>query len=363
VTSLRTLVEGLFRPPATLRNPGSIGAELELIPVHAATRRRALPVTGERGTGVVEVVRAAASAPGWVEATDAYGAPSWRIAEPAGTGHISFEPGGQIEISSPVFDDAASLVAFLRQTVGALRDAAEAHGIELLTVGVDPYNPIDDVPLVLHAPRYDRMTAHFERIGPSGVRMMRQTASLQLNVELGARPLDRWRLFNALAPYLVAAFATSSEYAGAETRYASYRAHLWQTLDASRTGLPYDADDPVGAYHRFAVGAGRILGDDAAHLTTLFPEVRPRGYFELRSLDAMPLDAAERAIRMVHALVTDDALARAALDTVGEPDAALLGVAARDGLRDATIRARVEALLALTAPDADAATATSRSRR
>jgi len=362
VTSLRSLVEALFQPPASPRAAGSIGAELELIPIHASSLRRALPFADERGAGTVDLIRRAATAHGWVEETDAYGAPSWRIGAAALTGRISFEPGGQIEISTPVFDEPGSLIAFLRRTVAALRESGADDGIELLTVGVDPFNTIEDVPLVLHAPRYERMTAHFERIGPSGIRMMRQTASLQLNVELGPRPLERWRLLNALAPYLIAAFATSSAYAGAPTQYASYRAHLWQTLDASRTGLPYEMDDPIGAYHRFAAHAARILDEDAAHLTTLFPEVRPRGYFELRSLDAMPLDDAERAIRLVHALVSDEGRARRAGEIVGAPDAALLTLAARDGMRDTTIRARVDALLTLTGPDAGAATATSRGR-
>lgn len=363
---LSALVAALFRPSDPPRPSGAIGAELELIPIHSASRRRALPVADARGPGTVDVVRLAAGQAGWTESSDAYGAPSWRTGNSAMGGRISYEPGGQLEISSPVFDSADALIAFLTNTVGALRAAAREHGIELLAVGVDPFNSIDDVPLVLHAPRYDRMTAHFERMGPSGIRMMRQTASLQVNVELGPRPLERWRLLNALAPYLTAAFATSRVYVGETTDYASYRAWLWQTLDGSRTGVPYDADDPIGAYTQFAAAATRILDDDAAHLTTLFPEVRPRGYFELRSLDAMELDDAARAIRLIHALVTDEERARAALEMVGDPDAALLATAARDGLRNATLRSRVDALLALTAeaePGDGVATPTSRARR
>lgn len=359
---LTALVDALFRPAAVPRSAGAIGAELELIPVHTTTRRRALPTADERGPGTIDVVRLAAARHGWQEATDAYGGPGWRIGDGTDPGRISYEPGGQIEISSPVFDSPDALIAFLAGTVAALREAARVHDVELLAVGVDPFNPIDDVPLVLHAPRYERMTAHFERIGPSGIRMMRQTASLQLNVELGPHPMERWRLLNALAPYLTAAFATSTTYAGQATRYASYRAHLWQTLDPSRTGLPYDATDPLGAYTRFAAAASRILDEDAPHLTTLFPEVRPRGYYELRSLDAMEPDAAARAIRLVHTLVTDDDRARGVLEITGEPDPALLVTAARDGMHDATIRGRVDALVTVLSPGGAGATATCRAR-
>jgi glutamate--cysteine ligase len=234
--------------------------------------------------------------------------------------------------------------------VDALRTAGDAHGIDLLACGVDPFNRIQDVPLVLHAPRYERMTAYFERVGPAGVQMMRQTASLQLNVELGPEPLERWRLLNALAPYLTAAFANSRSYAGKDTGCASYRAHLWQVLDPSRTGLAYDAEDPVGAYARFAERAGRILDDDAAHLTTLFPEVRPRGYFEIRSLDAMELDDVERAIALVHALLERPGASIAALAITGEPDPSLLPMAAREGCENAVLASRGLALTSLASP-------------
>lgn len=351
--SLRALVERLFQPGDGARPAGAIGAELELIPVYATTGHRALLEPDANGTGTIGMIRAAATRAGWSQSVDAYGAPAWTIGGArGGAGRISYEPGGQIEISSPVCDAPTELIEWLRHVVATLRAAGDADGIDLLACGVDPFNRIQDVPLVLHAPRYERMTTYFERIGPSGVQMMRQTASLQLNVELGPDPLERWRLLNALAPYLTAAFANSRAYAGKDTGCASYRAHLWQALDASRTGLAYDARDPIGAYVRFAERAGRILDDDAAHLTTLFPEVRPRGYFEIRSLDAMELDDAARAITLVHALLERPGATDAALAIVGEPDASLLPVAARDGCESALLASRVRSLMSLAEPPA-----------
>ena len=61
-------------------------------------------------------------------------------------------------------------------------------GMDLEAVGVDPYNDITEVALQLHRPRYERMTRYFESIGPSGIRMMRQTASLQINIDAGRLP-------------------------------------------------------------------------------------------------------------------------------------------------------------------------------
>lgn len=318
-----------------------MGAELELIPVRASTGQR-VAITGQPGApGMADLINSAAAETGWTETRDAYNAPAWNI---PGGGRITFEPGGQIEISSPVYMAPGPLIGFLDTVVRQLRRYAGMHDVELLAVGVDPNNLIAAVPQQLHAPRYDLMARHFDSIGPAGIRMMRQTASLQINVELGPEPLRRWRLLNALAPYLTAAFANSRMYAGADTGSASYRAVLWQELDSTRTGMVYSSSDPVGAYARFADRATRILDDDAAHLTTLFPEVRPRGYFEIRSIDAVEVERAAQAIRFISAVTLDPNATNAALELLGDPDPALLAVSARLGRADPRMDATITAL-------------------
>jgi hypothetical protein len=59
--------------------------------------------------------------------------------------------------------------------VQAIADAAP-RGVELLSRGVDPRTRVEDVAPQLDAERYRRMLEHFDRIGPSGARMMRQTS-------------------------------------------------------------------------------------------------------------------------------------------------------------------------------------------
>jgi glutamate--cysteine ligase len=233
--------------------------------------------------------------------------------------------------------------------VHAIRDSAHAANVVFLSSGVDPYNSLESVPLQLRAPRYEAMTRYFDSIGASGARMMRQTASLQVSVELGPRPLERWKLLNSLAPYLLAAYANSPDYEGKPTGYASYRARLWQTLDNTRTGLPFDAQDPIGAYTRFAERAGRILDDDAAHLTTLFPEIRPRGHFEIRSMDSMEPDRIGQALQFISRLLHDEDVAAEAQEIVGNPDASLLPRAAEFGRSDPAIDAPLKVLDILAA--------------
>jgi glutamate--cysteine ligase len=343
---MRHLVEALFEPSPAGHPDGSMGAELELIPIRDGSLKRVTIAASADGPGSADIARDALRDGTWSESLDSYAAPSWGTPE---GGRVCYEPGGQIEISSPVFQSAAPLERFLRDTVHKLRDSAARAGVLLLATGVDPYNALETVPLELHAPRYEAMTRYFDAIGPSGARMMRQTASLQLSVELGADAMERWALLNALAPYLVAAYADSPNYEGRPTGYASYRARLWQTLDQTRTGIPYDPLDPIGAYARFASGAGRILDDDQDHLTTLFPEVRPRGYFEIRSMDSMEPDRIGEALWLVSRLIHDPAVATEAMRVLRYPGTHLLERAAALGRTDRTIDERLRVLERLAA--------------
>ena len=357
-TDLVADVARLFAPSGP---EPTIGAELEIIPV---LREGKLPVEMESPSGpsLVGFVRRAAVRNGWSELAGDSGAPSWTV---PGEARISFEPGGQIEISSEPNGSGSRLIDSLTGIVGDLSSAAELDGIELLSVGVDPYNDISRVPLRLGGDRYLRMTRYLEARGEFGIRMMRQTAALQISVEHGPRPLERWTLLNALAPYLIAIFANSPRYAGRDTGHASYRAHFWRELDESRTGAPWSAD-AVQRYFDFALDAGAIraengtgsfhtfrslLGNPALtmedwsfHLSTLFPEIRPKEYFEIRSADTIAVSDLPAPLTFIAGLVYDDRATSEALGVLSAPTTELLRTAGREGIRSAEIRARAKEL-------------------
>ena len=345
----------LFSPTRS-PNPHAIGLELELIPVHRATRVPALATTGEH-TSTAEVLSRIGQREGWREQSIGGDPPSWTLQDGAS---ISFEPGGQIEISTAPQPTASAVIASTQRLVAMLRDGMSNVGIELVARGVDPYNDIDAVPLQLHRDRYTGMTRYFDSIGPSGVRMMRQTAALQINLERGEDPGSRWGLLNALVPIVVALFANSREYAGRSTEWASYRAHLWRTLDRSRTGVIYEDPGYAERYLTFALDAVAMhSGSNGAayrpfrewmhepevdetewlfHLSTLFPEVRPKDYFELRSADTIEPHLLAAPIVFVTGLVYDQESAAGAARSLGAPSEAMLERAGRVGLSDPEIR-------------------------
>jgi glutamate--cysteine ligase len=342
-----------FAAPARASlTPRRVGAETEFIPVETATGRRC-PIEGDGILATLPFLRRYGARQGWSETLTAKGTPCFTL--PAG-GTLTFEPGGQLEYSSPACRSPSALLALLRTVVLPLRAAAASEGITLLAVGIDPFNPIEDAPLLLRTKRYARMAEYLAQRSPDGARMMRQTAAFQVGLDLDDEPWLRWRVLNAAAPYVVAVFANSPVYAGEETDSPSVRARVWRALDPARTGLPWSAERPVEAYLEFALDAPTILlptvegehlrfrewlgrahvtmGEWHDHLSTLFPEVRPRGHLELRSADAVAPQWYAAPLALAVGITYESRALRTAADLLGAPDLGLLERAGRLGLHD-----------------------------
>jgi glutamate--cysteine ligase len=350
------LAENTFAGPVSgSLTPRRLGVEVEFIPVESLGGRRC-PIEGEVGPATLPFLRRYGLRQGWHEGCTPKGTPCFSL--PVG-GSITFEPGGQLEYNSPPCRSASALLALLRTVVLPLRAAAVGEGIDLLAVGIDPINPAEAAPLLIHAKRYARMAEYLGRRGPAGARMMRQTAAFQVSLDFDDEPWLRWRVLNAATPYVTAIFANSPIYAGERTDHQSTRAHVWRALDPTRTGIPYDERNPVGAYLEFALAAPAILypaidgeyrpfGEWLAranptpdewqdHLSTLFPEVRPRGHLELRSADSIAPHWYAAPLALTAGILYDPAALRAAADLLGPPDLGLLERAGRCGLHDPAI--------------------------
>jgi glutamate--cysteine ligase len=343
-------------PPRASLTPRQVGAEVELIPVDSGGRR--CPIEGDGTLATLPFLRRYGARQGWTETRTPKGTPCFQL----GSGTLTFEPGGQLEYSAAPCRSPSALLAQLRAVVLPLRAAAANEGIVLLAVGLDPSNPIEGAPLLLRTHRYQRMADYLAGIGPAGARMMRQTAAFQIALDLDDEPWLRWRVLNAAAPYVVAMFANSAVDASGETGCRSARAQIWRTLDPARTGLPWSESTPVETYGDFALDAPALLlptvdGEhltfrqwlDRAdlsvaewhdHLTTLFPEVRPRGHLELRSADAVPPQWYAAPIALAVGITYDPRALRAAADLLGPPSLAELERAGRLGLRDPAIASR-----------------------
>ncbi|GAA3076399.1 ergothioneine biosynthesis glutamate--cysteine ligase EgtA [Streptosporangium carneum] len=293
----------------------------------------------------------------------------------SGGSRVTFEPGGQLELSGPA-GTLSEAITLLRADVDATREALRNAGLALAGVGLDPVRPAKRQ---LRLPRYDAMA---EFLGtPYGSLMMCSTASIQVNLDLGEKPWVRWERAHLLGPVLVAAFANSSLREGVPCGWMSGRQEVWENLDRTRTAPVPATADPASAWAEYLLDARLMLvredgehyrpirdgstfrdwlsapvrpptvADLAYHATTIFPPVRPRGWLEIRYLDAQHPANWPVCVAVTHALMVDDRAADTAL-AAAEPYAGMWLEAARCGLTeprlreaaDACFRAALEAL-------------------
>ncbi|WP_029430182.1 ergothioneine biosynthesis glutamate--cysteine ligase EgtA [Blastococcus sp. URHD0036] len=296
-----------------------------------------------------------------------------------GGSRLTSEPGGQVELSGPPLPDVAAAVAALRADRVVLAAALAADRLALAPVGTDPLRPPQRVN---PAGRYAAMEQHFAAVGcaPAGSAMMTSTASLQVNLEAG--PAAGWStrvaLAHQLGPVLVAVSACSPLSGGRPTGWRSTRQQVWGDLDQARCGPLLRGDDPAGEWAAYALAAPVMLvrdGDDAEpvrgrvafsdwvsgevplgdrrptasdleyHLTTLFPPVRPRGWLEIRYLDAAP-EPWWPALAAVTTVLLDDPVAADRAAAASAPTADAWDRAARLGLADPALHAAARGCLA-----------------
>ncbi|TDO66863.1 glutamate--cysteine ligase [Kribbella sp. VKM Ac-2571] len=239
--------------------------------------------------------------------------------------YVSFEPGGQLELSLPPSLDP---IGDLRRLTADLR--RRLAGITLKAIPVDPRQ---DVPLQLTSARYVAMQRHFDRIGPAGRRMMRRTASTQICLDWwpGQAGIEQWRVLNLAGPFLAARFNRSDRLA------------TWLAVDPARTAFDDSLlrdEDPVTSYAAFAAAATVFVDGPVGHVSTLFPPTRPRGtYLEVRFLDALEPDAVERAVAVLRQLMYDDVRRRDVLRVLEGSCSAERWRAAATGVLDQEVAA------------------------
>ncbi|MFD3531051.1 ergothioneine biosynthesis glutamate--cysteine ligase EgtA [Streptomyces sp. NPDC058664] len=304
---------------------------------------------------------------------------------------LTFEPGGQLELSSRPAGSLMECLDSLAADLRSVRSALGSLGLTLSGYGVDPWNAPRG--RVLHEPRYDAMEAALDRTGPAGRAMMCESASVQICLDAGVEepgPLGyhrRWRLAHLVGAVLVAAFANSPLHGGRRTGWRSTRQALWTDLDPLRALAPppdgepraewatHVLDTPVmcvradegpwdvpeGLTFRDWLRTGLPRPADADdlryHMTTLFPPVRPRGHLELRMVDAQPGRDGWMVPVAVTTAVFDDPEAAETVYRAVKPLAERAGAgpaprnplwlaAARDGLADPELHAAARAVFA-----------------
>jgi glutamate--cysteine ligase len=189
---------------------------------------------------------------------------------------------------------------------------------------MQPVSPLDDIQWIPKT-RYRFMAPYMEQVGTLGHRMMKQTASIQVNFDFSteADAMMKFRVGMGLVPILTAMFANSPISDGSLNGFLTMRGHVWTDTDRRRSGLlPFAfsehasfedyAEYALNVPMYFIVRHGRwidmtgirfrqflteghngeraTMEDWTQHLTTLFPEVRIKKYLEIRCIDQQPAE-------------------------------------------------------------------------
>ncbi|GAB2670690.1 ergothioneine biosynthesis glutamate--cysteine ligase EgtA [Saccharopolyspora gloriosae] len=288
---------------------------------------------------------------------------------------LTVEPGGQVEVSSLPSPSMRSLLDTVAADAEHVRRRLADAELLLGEHGTDPWRTPHRL---LHVPRYAAMECAFDRIGIGGRLMMCSTAGVQVCLDAGEphRVAPRWAALHALGPVLIAAFANSPELFGEPTGWASARTRSLLRTDIPRMRPGPATADPAADWARrvldtallclrrdgadwgapggvtFAEWIGGALpapptfDDLDYHLTTMFPPVRPRGYLEVRYLDAQFGDGWMLPAAALIALFHDEST----VDEVLELAAPVTGRwvdAARRGLADPVLARTATAVVEL----------------
>lgn len=301
-----------------------IGIEIEVIPIKRGKKTRAVNFW-EKG-GVAEIMDFLSARRRWSVIKEESG---HKISLKRNGCRITLEPGGIIELSTPPCDLMAEIEEHIQCFYLDLSAVEDQFDVGFLWKGIVPNDTAEDLPLIPGF-RYSFMDSYMPKVGSHGRDMMRLTASIQVSVDYSDEKdlALKYRTATLLGPLFVALSANSRIYRGKDSGYESYRIKIWEGTDPARTGFPpfaLDSNDPLTDYTEWALGVpiyflnngvknvtfngedfrtlierfddiGTPRGLDRellysdywrAHLTTLFPWVRLRGYMELRYFDSV----------------------------------------------------------------------------
>jgi glutamate--cysteine ligase len=248
------------------------------------------------------------------------------LADPQGKGAISLEPGGQFELSGAPLENIFETCRESNAHLAMVKAVASELGIAFLGVGSSPIWTLAETPRMPKS-RYGIMSAYMPKVGTRGLDMMYRTATIQTNLDFSSEEDMRRKVqvSTKLQPLASALFARSPFTDGKPTGLLSWRSDVWRDTDNQRGGfqafmldrdfgferyVDWALDVPMyfviraGHYHdcthvtfrQFMAGALRdaipdgtaTVGDWNNHLTTLFPDVRLKRYFEMRGADGGP---------------------------------------------------------------------------
>ncbi|MBS7527573.1 glutamate--cysteine ligase [Fusibacter paucivorans] len=319
----------VFRQRA-VSEPSLLGVEFEHFLVDSKTLRS----YAYDETHGQEALFKALSANGW----DVLLAEKGRILGLKRNGHtLTLEPGGQIEISLKAYDTLAAIETAYLEVVNELKGML-LPSQRLVSLGYHPATKINELTL-LPKQRYHLMYDYFKDHGRYCHNMMKGTASTQVSIDYKDE-MDyhkKNRVAQMLSPIMASLFDSTPIFEGKRYDQENCRVCIWQQTDIKRSKFVKGSFDPKFGFEDYAAyllalppivlksngdyydTGDRVLRDllndyplddsDFDHLMGMvFPDVRLKGFLEIRMADAMPYPYNLSVPALIKAIFYDEAL-------------------------------------------------------
>lgn len=249
---------------------------------------------------------------------------------------ITLEPGAQLEFSLAPAESVQIIQRRYQGMLDALYAILDPLGYMLVTIGLDPFNAVDDIPL-LPKPRYAMMDSYLRNTGELARTMMRKSAALQVSVDVASDEdfCQKYRVLVALSPILYTLFDSAVDNEGKRLEKFNARQEIWRHTDPMRTGFPGEVFAPDFGVERYAewvlsappifvirdgktVATGkrplRDVLDDAKDeeeverfirhgMSIVFPDIRAKRVLEIRMMDSVIPTYAFGAMALIKGLL------------------------------------------------------------
>jgi len=309
----------LFHEAEKPRERWLIGTEAERIAVGKSDGAH-LPYAG--AVSVLTIFDRLIAEQGWKPERETEGGPI--IALRRESSSVTLEPGSQIELSGAPYRTVHEGKSESDAHWAALQPILDDLGLLWLGLGCHPFASVEELGWVPKM-RYAVMREYMPTRGSMAGDMMTKTCTVQANLDYASEEdaMRKLRVGLRVQPLVTAMFANSPWERGKRSGYRSYRGLIWLHMDPDRSGLlPFAWKDHPSYvdYVDWALDAPMFLvkrdgkpyyntgqtfrafmdegfrgiearrSDWAAHLGTLFPEVRLKTTLEYRGADAQRPD-------------------------------------------------------------------------
>ncbi len=230
---------------------------------------------------------------------------------------ITFEPGGQVEISLRPLSSIVEIDEMYKSVRGEV-ESILTENQALVSIGYHPKTKIGDLPL-LPKERYTYMYNYLHTKGDMARNMMKGTAATQVSIDYFSEDdfKKKYRVANFLSPFISRIYDCSPIFEGKKYDEENLRIKIWENTDISRSKMPsgvLDRDFGYKEYAKYILSTSPIIMPDAdtfkftsnkrldeislesklekndvLHaMSMVFPDVRVKNFIEVRMPDAVP---------------------------------------------------------------------------